>query len=746
MKKSNDIFILSIFLWLSILVFSSSTQGQEKIKMKNINDMIPVNRALFGKSGPENVHWIEGGERYAFTMSLDTSGTEIRLMDPATGKDTLLFSTRGLFFPGTQNKFLFADFEWINDSKFLVLQSNLKRVYQHSATSDYYVYNFEDKSLKLITKNARAEVSPDGYTVGFEREGDLYLYNLKQNKTTKLTNDATPMEYNGHFDWVYEEEFAIHQGWKWSPDSRYIAFWHINESHEPAVQISNYEGTHPTWQKIRIAQPGDSITVVRIGVINLNTGQKIWLDTEEKGEFYIPRIYWTSDPDTLAVIILNRRQNVMKLFFFDVKTGARRLVFTENSDAWIDPFDVNDDQLGDYLRFPKGIREFFWISDRDGWQHIYRYDYSGRLINQVTEGNWRVFRIEGFDVKNQNVYYTSNEIEPIQDQLYAVSFEGKNKRRLTRTDGTHNINLSPDCHYYIDNWSAFKQPYQSELWTTLNGGHMLIKLENNSSVTQWLSTHSYSPMKPFSFTASDGQQLEGIITMPVDFDSTKRYPVIFYVYGGPPQLEIANYFFIDGPLQWYSQEGYIIVDAAPRGTLLYSSKLQKSVYRHLGYWESHDFAETAKYLSKQPWVDSKHIAIMGTSYGGYSALYTTAMYPGIFSVAIARSPVTSWKLYDAIYTERYMGLLEDNQSGYDSSSVMTFADSLRGHHILLFHGMIDPNVHPVNMMQLLTALTNAGADADLRIYPMGQHGAYYNMQSFMLTWRLIDEYLNRWMH
>ncbi len=728
-----------------LLLFAPTLgQAQQKTHMRSLSEWISVSRALGGRAGPQNINWIEGGRRFSFTQRSDSGDNQIRAMDPATLKDTLLFTTRGVTFPGTADPFAYQSFQFAHDSKHLVFQTHFKPLYRRSGTADYFVYNFADRSMQLAASGARtAELSPDGATLGYERGGDLFVYDMAQRKETRLTSDATELVYNGHFDWMYEEEFGIAQAWDWSPDSRYIAFWQVDESAEPVIQISDYAGAHPEWEKIRIPQPGDSITKVRIGVVAVGLGQRTWLDTGESGEFYIPRIYWTSQPDTLAVLTLNRVQNTMKLFFFDVKTGGRRLVYSETSATWIDVYDFFAG-VPDLMTFPEGLKEFFWISDRDGWQHVYRYDYAGRLLNQVTHGPWSVTRIEGVDPKAHTIYYNSTEVSPLQRQLYSIKFDGTGERRLTTAEGTHNIDLSPDTRYYIDRWSAVHQPRQVELWVT--GGRMLQKMEDNAAVARWLETHVYSPAEIFSFTASDGQRLDGQMFKPVDFDSTRRYPVIFSVYGGPGSQQVYDAFSSSGLNQWYTQEGYIVVGLNNRGSNNYGSAFEKVVLHHLGRWEARDFAEAAKYLSHQPYVDSTHIAIIGTSYGGYSTLYTMAMYPGIFSVGIANSPVTSWRLYDAIDTERYMGLLKDNAGGYDSSAVMPFADSLKNHHLLLIHSMMDDNVHPQNTMQLLTALTNAGVDADLRIYPPGRHGAAYNLPSFLLIQQVMDEFLKRWMH
>jgi dipeptidyl-peptidase-4 len=441
------------------------------------------------------------------------------------------------------------------------------------------------------------------------------------------------------------------------------------------------------------------------------------------------------------VITLNRPQNTLKLFFFDVNTGGRRQVMTETSKTWLDVYDFYAG-VDDMMTFPTDSHEFFWLSDRDGYQHLYRYDYSGKLVNQVTHGNWSVARVEGSDAKKQTIYYTSTEASPLQRQLYSIKFDGTDPRRITTADGTHRINMSPTATFFLDRYSSVKQPTQVELWAT--PGQKLRTLENNAAVSTWLQTHAYSPVEIFSFTTSDGAHVDGSIVKPIPFDPGKRYPVIFDIYGGPGSQQVYNAFSTSGWTQWLAQEGYIIVGVNNRGTNNYGSAFMKVVYKHLGKYEALDFAEAARYLAKQSYVDSKRVAIIGTSYGGYSTVFTMEAYPELFPVGVANSAVGDWRLYDTIYTERYMSLLSDNSSGYLESAPIEQAPKMRG-NLLLIHSMMDDNVHPQNTMQLLTALTNAGRDADLRIYPPGRHGAAYSGMSARLIRQVTDSYLARYL-
>ncbi len=728
-----------IVLILAFLLIAC-LNAQEKGRFKNIQEVMMAGGQLAGKSGPRSVNWIENGSRYSYlTINDSTKKEEIRAFNPKTQKDELIFDAKGMMFPDTTEAFSYRSFEWAHDSKHILFDTRFKRIYRRSGISDFYIYSLADKELKVAAKGAMtAELSPDGSMVGYEKNENMFIYDFASKSETQLTNDATKEIFNGHYDWVYEEEFGQAQAWSWSPDSKSIAYWQFDESPVPIIQISNYEGLHNEWEKIPIPQVGDPNPKVKIGVLNAKTHQNVWLDPGESGDYYIPRIYWTSEPNTLAMVVLNRAQNDMKLFFFNVITGDRKLVMEEKNDTWVAIFNFYTG-VNDMLFFPEKTREFFWVSDRSGYYQIYRYGYDGKLINRVTNGDWDVIKVKGMDPEEKTIYYTSAEASPLEEQLYSIRFDGKKQRRLSKATGAHQFNMSPNCNYYIDSYSSINQPRQVELWNS--DGRMIKRLEDNASVTKYLATHDYSPVELFNFTTSDGVKLDGSMIKPVPFDPTKKYPVVLGVYGGPESHSVYNSFSSSAFDQWLAQHGYIIVDVNNRGNANYGSKFLKIGYKNLGYWESHDFVETAHYLATLPYVDANNMAIMGTSYGGYSTVFAMLAHPGVFKVGIANSPGTDWRLYDDIYTERYMGLLPENEAGYIKSSCITYADSLRG-KLLIVHSMMDDNVHPINTMQLLTALTNAGKDFDLRIFPPGAHGAAYNRPSFLLMLRVYNQYLN----
>lgn len=740
MKIHRPSSILFLVLLLPVFLVAQTKQGY-----KSIEEALRATSALAGKSGPRTLNWIDGGNKYSYIATNDsTKREEIRSFDPESGKDELVFDAHGLTFPDTNRDFVYQSFQWAHDSKHILFQTDFRKIYRRSGISDYYIYSLEDKQLKVGAKNARtAELSPDGSMVGYERDGNMFVYDFASKKESQLTNDAAGNIFNGHYDWVYEEEFGQAQAWNWSPDNKHIAYWQFDESPVPIIQISNYEGMHNEWDKIPIPQVGDPNPKVKIGVIDVKTGKNVWLDPGETGDFYIPRIYWTNEPNMLAMMVLNRAQNDLKLYFFNVATGDRHLVMEEKNDTWVAIFNFYTD-VNDMMFFPPApsgekLHEFFWVSDRSGYYQIYRYDYDEKLLNRVTNGNWDVVKVLRIDPDDKTIYYTSAEASPLEENLYSIRFDGKKEKRLSNAPGFHQFDMSPNCKYYIDTHSSIEQPRQVELCGI--SGKTIKTLEDNASVGKYIQTHEYSPRGLFSFVTSDSVRLDCSIVKPFDFDSTKRYPVILAIYGGPESHSVYNSFDASGWDQWLAQEGYIIVDVNNRGIANYGSKFMKLVYENLGYWESHDFAETAHYLATLPYVDPTKMAIMGTSYGGYSTVFTMLTHPGVFKVGIANSPVTDWRLYDDIYTERYMGLEPENDSGYVKSSAMTYADSLKG-KLLLVHSMMDDNVHPINTMHLLTALENAGKDVDLRIFPPGAHGAVYSRETYLLLLKIYDEYLN----
>ncbi|MEX2395950.1 MAG: S9 family peptidase [Balneolales bacterium] len=728
-----------LFLTALLFVISFSASAQDGYKFNSLEDALLSGGQLRGASGPQSVNWIDDGDRYSYlTRNTQTDRQEIRSFDPETLDDQLIFDGQGITFPGTDDPFTYNSFQWADDSRHLLFQSNFRPIYRHSGISDFYFYSLEDQSLQPIVVNAgSAELSPDGSKVGFERGGNIFTYSFDTGEETQLTNDAEEHIFNGRFGWVYEEEFMIAQAWSWSPDSRKIAFWQEDERKVPIFQITDYSGQHAEYVKIRYPKVGDVNPIVRIGVIDVESKERIWLDHGETDDSYIPRIYWTSETDQLSMVHLNRHQNHMKLFIFDVESGDRQLVMEEQSEYWVDIYNFFEG-IDDLFFFPEDRREFFWISDRDGYRHLYRYDYDGNIVNQVTEGDWNVTNVQTVDDTNETIYFTSTEVSPLERHLYQTNYSGKDKNRLSDSHGRHTFNMSPNGRYYIDSYSNLDQPTQVELWNTR--GEMLTVLEDNQSASYFTENIAYARGELRRFTTSDGQQLDYLLILPDDFDQSKSYPLLLDVYGGPGGQSVYNQFGTNAWHQYLAQQGFIIAQVNNRGSGGYSREFEKIVYKELGRWEAIDFMETANHLSKEDFIDSGRIGIRGHSYGGYMAAYTMLAYPDAFQVGIAAAPISDWRLYDTIYTERYMGLLNENEEGYTQSASTHMAGNLEG-KLLLAHSSMDENVHMQHTMQLIKALTDAGKDADLRIYPPGAHGIAYNMPSYILLTTVYTDYL-----
>jgi dipeptidyl-peptidase-4 len=708
---------------------ASGLGAQERLT--TVEQSLQFSGALSGRGGPPSLNWIDEGRRYSYTTTnAQTRAPEVRGYDAATQRDELLFDPSTLRVPGSNQPLEYESFDWSADSRHIVFQADFRPIYRYSGYADFYIYTLADRSLVLAADDARtAELSPDGTRFAFEKGGDLHVYDPNTRQARQITDSGTDSIWNGVYDWVYEEEFGLVQAWEWSPDSRNIAYWQTTVANTPTIQITDWSGQYPEWTVMPYPKVGQPNSSVRIGVVDVASGQTRWMDVGIADEHYVPRIYWTSDPNTLAVVTLNRAQNHLQLHFFDVRSGQRRLVMEERSEAWIDVFDFFANILH-YFYFPEDVDEFFWISDRDGYNHLYRYSYDGELLNQVTTGEWVVTRVEGIDPESETIYYTGTEETPLERHLYAIDFDGRNKRKLTVEAGNHSIDMSPSTEFYLDTWSSTSRPRRVELWSTEGNGRRLATLETNEQAQQIVRNFAYSPLELFNFTTSDGVQLDGSMVRPPDFDQTRRHPVVVSIYGGPGSQQVYNEWGSDGWAQYLAQQGYVVVGLNNRGSGNYGRDFMEMVYQDLGRWEANDFAEVARWLGEQPWVDPERMSIIGTSYGGYMAITTLLRHPGVYRLGIANSPLTDWRLYDTIYAERYHGLLQDNADAWDSSSVLNKVEALRD-ELLLIHSGMDENVHPQNTMQLLTALASAGKDADLRFFPPGEHGAAYDYPSYV---------------
>lgn len=721
------------FLSLAFIFFSIHVYSQ--VTYSSLEDALLSASKLSGTGMPASINWMENGSKYSFK---DADGV-IKLYDPASGKETTLFDPSKEKFPGTDKAFKYSSFQWSKDFKFIVFVTNTKPVWRNSGYSDYYLYSIDNKTLTLIAEQAyTAQLSPDGSKIGYERKGNLFYMKLADSKEIQLMHDTLSFFYNGRFGWAYEEEFGLVQGWQWSNDGNSIAYWQSDERKVPLYRFTDYGSLKDNYSEIPYPRVGDQNPLVRIGVLDIEKKTNQWMKVD-CGDGYIPRIYWTSVQNQLAIVQLNRKQNHMQLYFADTRSGDVKKIFEEQEKTWLEVFSFGAGIMH-YFYFPENKKEFFWKSERDGWSHIYRYDYNGKLINQVTSGNWEVIKVLKTDDEKQKLYYTSTETSPLENHLYVIDFDGKNKKRLTQAAGNHTINFGGQ--YYIDSYSSTTQPKQVNICN--ENGEIVKKLRENKQVSEFISTHTYAPQLLEKFVTSDGQNIDISIIKPIGFDPSKKYPVLFDVYGGPCHESVHNEFATDPWHQYLAQAGYVIVKVNNRGSGGYGAAFKKIVYGKLGYWECFDFAEAAKYMASKSWVDANRIAIRGHSYGGFTAAYSILNYPGIFKVALVAAPVSDWRNYDAIYTERFMGVLPENKTNYDESAVLMYTNKLKG-KMLIAHSTFDDNVHIQNSMQLIRSFVDNGIDVDQRIYQGGGHGIAYNNASYQLLFKQYTNYLTEFL-
>ncbi len=727
-------YLRKALLCIVVLTVVASSDAQKK-EYEDLREAIFSARNLRGDSGPSNVVWINGGKQYSFTK-MNEGAQEIWLHDIRSGDETLVFSAAGKTF-NDGSDFSYRSFQWAGDYNYLLFQTNFKQVWRYSGNSDYYYYSTKEDTLELIIEQAfTAEVSPDGTKLGYGKNGDLYMYNFATRQTTRFTDDAEDYFYNGRWGWAYEEEFGLVQAWKWSPDSKYISFWQSDERHVPIYRLTDFEGLHPDYMEVPYPKVGDPAPYVKIGIINTITGERNWVDFE-LDDGYIPRIYWTSQEDNLAIVYMNRPQDLVEVHMVNVTNQEKKMIYRETSETWIDIFDFFAGEA-DHFYFPEGLDEFFFISEKDGWAHIYMISYDGSSVKQVTEGSYEVVGIKAINTSKKTLYYVSTESSPLERNLYAIKFNGRGKKRITTAPGSHSVDVSPDGQYFFDRYSSVDSPARVAFSSI--DGKMSRDLTDNSDVDEFLETYIYMPKELFSFVTTDGQELDGYIIKPLNFDPGKEYPLLLDIYGGPGSQGVYNTFGTNGWHQWLAGQGFVIASVNNRGNGGYGSAFEKVVHKQLGKIEAQDFIETVKYLAEKEWVDGNRMAIRGHSYGGFMSAYTMVNHPGVFKASIVAAPNADHRLYDCILTERLMGLIEENEEGYINSAVATNAHQLEG-EMLLVHSLIDENVHPQHTFQLLRAFIKEGKDVDLKIYPSGDHDVASDMVSYLLLMNQYTDFL-----
>ncbi|MGD8426190.1 MAG: S9 family peptidase [Balneolaceae bacterium] len=679
-----------------------------------------VVNGTFNPKGIREVNWMKDGQYYTALERTDHD-IEIRKYNIVTGDYEVLAASSQLIVKGRTKPIIIQGYQFSADETKILIKTDVESIWRRSTRENYFIYNLENGKIQKLTqskeKQQYAQLSPSGDKAAYVQDNNLYLVNLDTGKEKAITSDGKFNHIiNGATDWVYEEEFGFAKAWYWSPDGQKIAFYRFDESNVKEFFLTDWGNLYPGLTRFKYPKAGEKNSKVKIGVYDLESGKTSWMNIGSENDQYIPRINWTKDSNTLAIRRMNRLQNKQDLMLANVNTGDTQIIKTETSDAWID---VNDD-----LTFLKNGKQFIYTSEESGYNHIYLYNMDGKLIRQVTKGNWEVTNYLGYNENTGKIYYVSTEDSPMQRQLYSINIDGSGKQKLSKGQGWHSVNMSGDYKYYIETFSAPMLPPEYTLHT--GNGEQVRVLEDNAQLREQLTEHKM-PTKEYIKIKLPQATLNAFMMKPNDFDPSKKYPVLFYVYGGPGSQTVMKNFDAGQRAMWHrllTQEGYIVVSVDNRGTGARGRDFEKQVYKKLGQYEVDDQIATAKYLVKNyPYVDKNRIGIWGWSYGGYMSSLVIEKGNDVFSTAISVSPVTSWRYYDTIYTERFMQTPQMNPEGYEEGSPLTYADQIKGNYLLV-HGTGDDNVHFQNSVAMVNKLVEASVQFKTMYYPNRNHGIY----------------------
>jgi dipeptidyl-peptidase-4 len=603
-----------------------------------------------------------------------------------------------------------------NEDK-LLLSENTEYVYRRSPSANYFVYDIATKKITQLSKNGKQlfpRFSPDGKKMAFIRENNIYVKDLVSEEEISVSTDGQLNKIkNGWADWVYEEEFSKADYFTWNTNSQYLAYVRFDENKVKEFTMDYYKGDlYPEKYTFKYPKAGEDNSKVSVHIFDMSKRTTVIADIGTETDIYIPRIEFTNDANTLCIQRLNRLQNKLEFLFTNVSSGTGKVIYTDESKTYVG---VSDD-----LKFV-GNTGFIVSSERDEFNHLYYFDLNGKLINQITQGPWDVAEFKGFDEAKKILFYVSGENGAINRDVYSIRLDGKGKKRMSTRSGQSNFEFTNGFKYYVSKFSDANTPPIQELYSI--DGKLIKVLENNAELVTKMKNFNLSTKQFFKFKHPEGFELNGWMMKPVDFDSTKKYPVYMYAYGGPGSNLVNNTW---GGFDYFwhnllNQEGYIVVCVDNRGTMGRGRQFKHSTYLQLGKLETIDQIEVAKYMGSLPYVDKSRIGFQGWSYGGYMASLMISKGADVIKAAIAVAPVTNWKYYDNIYTERFLRQPKDNKSGYEDNSPVNFVKNIKG-NFLLIHGSADDNVHAQNSMELAAALVKNNIPFDFMIYPNKNHG------------------------
>ena len=712
MKKDN---LINLFFLISSILF-----GQKELTN---NDIFYSNK--FSQDYIYGLKSMKDGTHYTTLSMGDTVSIEKFSYDDFKKIETILKSS-------DIEDLKFSGYSFDNSENLILLETQTEKIYRYSKKSIYYVYDLVSKDLKKIfdKKISLASFSPNSKYISYVYRNNIYLFDIETNKSKKITHKGLINKtICGGTDWVYEQEFGLVKGYEWSSNSNYIAYYIFDESKVNEFSMDIFKGgLYPSQEKFKYPKAGERNSSVQINIYDIQSDINVIADVNKKSETYLPRIKWTNNTNMLFVQRLNRHQNHLELLSVDPSSGKSKIILEEKDKYYI--------EIHDNLMFYKDDSGFLWTSEKDGFNHIYLYQISGKERRQITKGNWEVTNFYGYDDKNKVLYFQSNEESPLERNIYRVNIWGKSKKKLSKKSGTNSASFNSNFSYFINTYSNANLP--NAITLNNNTGEVIKKLKNSESLLGSLSEYELTSKEFFNFKTEQGIKLNGWMMKPYNFDESKKYPVLMYVYGGPGSQTVLDSW--DRNYMWYQmlcQQGYIVVSIDNRGTGGRGAEFKKCTYKELGKLETIDQIEGAKYLANLGYTDENRIGIWGWSYGGYMSSLCLLKGNKYFKSAIAVAPVTNWRFYDTIYTERYMQTPQENPNGYDLNSPINHVDSLKG-NFLLIHGSADDNVHVQNTYEMVDALIKSNKQFDLFIYPDKNHGIYGGTTRLHLFTKITD--------
>ena len=709
------------------------------------------------------VQWQTDGSGY---LALEPSPAkrnfvDIVRYDVSTGERSVKVSAEKLTPTGAAEPLSVEEFSLTADEQKLLIFTNSQRVWRSNTRGDYWVLDLKANTLKKLggadakpSSLMFAKFSPDGERVGYVRDNNIYVENLSgDSKITKLTTDGSRYIINGTFDWVYEEELFCRDGFRWSPDSKQIAYWQLNSEGVKEMQlINNTAGLYPVVTSFPYPKAGETNSAARVGVIDANGGPTRWIEVPgDPRNNYLPRMEWAASSTELVIQQLNRRQDTNTVMLADAGTGKVRPVLTEKDEAWVDIAwgDIDWDKTGigrGDVEWIDGGKRFLWASERDGWRHIYSVSRDGGDVKTITPGNYDVISVARVDAQNGWLYFIASPENATQRYLYRVRIDGSGKEeRITPANapGTHTYNISPRGDFAIHDYSSFNRVPVTDV-VRLPQHAVARTLIDNKQVQDRLAQLKQTPSEFFKVDIGEGVQLDGWMMKPHDFDPQKRYPVLFHVYGEPWGQTVLDTWFGRNRIwhQMLAQQGYVVMSVDNRGTPAPRGRAwRKIIYRKMGIVNSGDQAAAARAIAKWPFVDSARIGIWGWSGGGSSTLNALFRHPDVYATGMSVAPVPDLRYYDTIYQERYGGLPKDHPEEWKQSSPLTFANQLKG-NLLIVHGTGDDNVHYQGTEALINALIAGNKQFSMFAYPNRSHSISEGTGTAKHLMGLLTRYLN----